>query len=269
MVEEHDRISYIDHEGERLAVTVEPGSGPGLFFLPGLGSDMTGSKALCLRELARAYGCGFTSLDYSGHGRSSGTFAAGTLTRWLSDSVAVFDGITGADQVIVGSSMGAWLGLHLALLRPERVKGFVGIAAAPDFTRDLVMDRLDEGQRRALEDTGFLHAPSAYGSLTLITKALVESGEALRLLGAPIHIDGPVRLLHGLRDTDVPWSTSLRLAEALTSPDVQLHLVKDGEHRLSREPDLALLGNVVRGLLGRLLPDQRTLEKAATSWSRL
>jgi pimeloyl-ACP methyl ester carboxylesterase len=211
---------------------------PRLLFLPGYASDMTGSKATALLEWATARRIGCTLFDYSGCGASGGAFADQTLDSWLNDTLAIIDQCTTGPLVLIGSSMGGWLMLRAVLARPARVRGLIGIAAAPDFTE---WD-FDEGKRAILSRDGVLHEPNPYGpEPTLYTRALWESGQASLVLNADIAFDGPVALLHGQADADVPWSIALRLAERLRSSAVEVTLVKDGDHRLSREQDIALL----------------------------
>ncbi|MGH6720226.1 MAG: alpha/beta fold hydrolase, partial [Alphaproteobacteria bacterium] len=200
------------------------------------------TKALALDAQCRESGRAFVRFDYLGHGASSGAFADGTIGRWTDDTLAVLDRLTEGPQVLVGSSMGGWIMLLAALARPERVAGLVGVAAAPDFTEDLMWRTYDEAtQRRILED-GAVTMPGTYdGEPYPVTRALIEDGRRHLLLDKPIPIRCPVRLVHGMADPDVPWRTALRLAERLGSPDVIVTLVKDGDHRLAREQDIALM----------------------------
>lgn len=233
-------------DGLRLACRHRAGSGPTIVFLPGYMSDMAGSKALALDAWAEAQGSAMLRLDYAGCGESEGAFADGTLASWRDDVLHLIDTQTAGPLLLVGSSMGGWLMLLVALARPHRVAGIVGIAAAPDFTE---WGFTDEEKARLIAD-GRIEEPSAYSDEPyLTTRAFWESGQANRLLERPIPLDCPVRLLHGQADADVPWSISLRLAHALRSADVQTILVKDGDHRLSRDPDIALLIETVRRLL--------------------
>jgi pimeloyl-ACP methyl ester carboxylesterase len=226
-----------------------PGKPPGITFLGGFMSDMTGVKATWLEGFARTRGRAFLRFDYTGHGASSGEFTDGTVGRWRDDALAALDRLTDGPQILVGSSMGGWIAALVTLARPQRIAGLVTIAAAPDFTEDLIAARLDADQRAALAGDGFFAAPSAYGPPYRITRALLEDGRKHLLLRDAIAIEAPVRLLHGMADPDVPWQTSLRLAERLASRDVRLTLIKDGDHRLSREEDLALIGREVDALL--------------------
>jgi pimeloyl-ACP methyl ester carboxylesterase len=219
-----------------LAVERRDGAPPTVIFLPGYASDMTGTKVLALDAWAAATGRGFVRFDYRGCGASAGAFADFTLADWRDDVLAVIDAMTGP-VVLVGSSMGGWLMLLAALARPGRIAGLVGVAAAPDFTDW----GFDEARRAVLTSKGVLREPSAYGGETVTTRAFWESGQALRVLGAPIDVRCPVRLLHGQDDAAVPWPTALTLAERLASADVDVTLVKDGDHRLSRDRDIALL----------------------------
>jgi pimeloyl-ACP methyl ester carboxylesterase len=189
--------------------------------------------------------------DYSGHGSSGGPFGDGTIDRWTNDALAVIDRQTDGPLVLVGSSMGGWIGLLAALARPYRVAALVGIAAAPDFTEALMWQAMTFAERATLMRDGILDVPSEYGGPYPITRALIEDGRTHLVLDAPIGIDCPVRLLHGQQDPDVPWEMSMRIAERLTSQDVQVLLVKDGDHRLSRPRDLALLTRTLAPLLGQ------------------
>jgi pimeloyl-ACP methyl ester carboxylesterase len=239
-------LTYLEHEGQRLACRQSAGTTPGLFFLSGFRSDMAGAKADYLAAFARARGLAFTRFDYTGHGLSSGTLRDGDIGRWLSDALAVFDTLTTGPQLVVGSSLGGWLALLLALARPARVQALIGIAAAPDFTQDLMWAGMSPAQQAALLADGEIAVPTEYDPEPyLITRRLIESGRRHLLLRAPLAIGCPVRLLQGLQDRDVPWQTALKLAEVLTGSDVQITLIKDGEHRLSRESDLSALGAMV------------------------
>jgi pimeloyl-ACP methyl ester carboxylesterase len=222
----------------RLAFRHLRGVSPALMFLPGLRSDMNGAKATALLAHCAATGRGYLALDYRGHGRSSGRFEDGCVGDWLEDALAVLDHAAEPSVVPVGSSMGGWLMLLMALARPERVKGLVGIAAAPDLTEDLIVARATPEQLAALASHGVYRAPSAYGEPLPLTRRLIEEGRRHLLLRAPIPIHCPIHLLHGQLDPDVPWDTALRLAARLESPAVTVELVKDGDHRLSRDVDL-------------------------------
>jgi pimeloyl-ACP methyl ester carboxylesterase len=219
-------------------------------FLGGFNSDMTGNKAEALSAFCAAEGRAFLRFDFSGHGASGGRFVDGTIGRWAEDAACALDRLTQGKQVLVGSSMGGWIALLLALQRPERVAALLGIAAAPDFTARIV-ETLPAEARAAIARDGVWHRPSAYGDPCPITRALLDEGDKHMLLrgGGTVPISAPVRLLHGQRDPDVPWRTSLHIAEAVAGDDVQVVLVKDGDHRLSRPQDLALLRRTLAALL--------------------
>src|SRR5690606_6235599 len=224
---------------------------PGVVFLGGFASDMTGTKATALEAFCRARGQAFLRFDYTGHGQSSGAFEEGTIGRWTADALAALDELTAGPQILVGSSMGGWIMLLVALARPERLAGLVGIAAAPDFTEDLVWAALTPEERETLLRDGAVRRPSAYDPEPYpFTRALIEEGRNHLLLRAPIDITCPVRLLQGMRDPDVPWQTALRLTERLTGDDVHLLLIKDGDHRLSRPANLDRLFAAVAELSG-------------------
>jgi pimeloyl-ACP methyl ester carboxylesterase len=172
--------------------------------------------------------------DYHGHGASSGRFEEGTIGRWASDAVQVVDRLAKGPVVLVGSSMGGWLMVLAALARAERVRGLVGIASAPDFTEDLLWPRLGEAGRRELLEKGVIGIPNPYGpEPTPVTRRLIEEAKEHLVLGRPIPLPCPVRLIHGLEDADVPWQTSLRLAQALESEDVAVTLLKGVGHQCS------------------------------------
>src|SRR5688500_17120361 len=194
-------IGFFDAGGHALAYRLRPGSSPLILFLPGYASDMDGAKALALDSFAERRGRAMPRFDYSGTGASSGSFDDGTLAGWIEQAVAMVDGLTDGPMIVVGSSMGGWIALHLALMRPGRVQALVGIAAAPDFTDW----GFTAGEKTALGRDGKLGRPSPYGGKPqLTTAAFWRSGQELRLLGAPIAIDCPVRLVHGDADSDVP-----------------------------------------------------------------
>ncbi|WP_448581429.1 alpha/beta fold hydrolase [Thermaurantiacus sp.] len=241
-------ICFLDRgDGVRLAYAFTPGRGPTVVFLPGYMSDMGGTKALYLEAWAEESGRAFLRLDYSGCGASEGAFAAGTIRRWAADAQAIIEAVAGGPLVLVGSSMGGWIMLHLALALGPRVEALVGVAAAPDFTRWGLM--LTAAEKAELARGRDIFRPSAYGMEPYrYTPALLADGEAACLLDTRIPFAGPVRLLHGMADQDVPYAVSLRLANALTSTDVRVHLLKTGDHRLSTPADLALLAATLEAL---------------------
>ena len=232
-------------DGVRLAYRYLRGEGPTIIFLPGYMSDMQGGKAQALAEWANAQGHAMLRLDYSGCGESEGAFENGTLDIWRDDVLAVIAQATVGPIILIGSSFGGWLMLLLAEALGDQVTGLVGIAAAPDFTD---WD-FNDADRATIAATGRIERPSDYGyDPMVITQGFWQSGQSnLRLTGT-VGIDCPVRLIHGQCDPDVPWETSLKLAAALRSSDVQTILVKDGDHRLSRDQDIALLIDVVAKL---------------------
>ncbi|WP_205479684.1 alpha/beta fold hydrolase [Sphingomonas arenae] len=233
-------------DGRRIAARRRPGRSPTLLFLPGYASDMEGTKALALDAFAAERGVAMLRFDYSGTGSSSGRFEDGTLNRWLEEALAMVDALTEGPLIAVGSSMGGWLALHLALQRPARVVGLIGVAAAPDFT--------DWGyttdDKAALVQHGRLERENPYGrDKQVTTRAFWESGEPLRVLGGAINIRCPVRLLHGDADADVPTGVAFKLVEQLRSADVQLTLLKGGNHRLSEPHELRALSREVDDLV--------------------
>lgn len=236
-------------DGRRLAYRFTPGSGPALVFLPGYMSDMAGGKATALFDWARERGQACLLLDYSGCGESDGDFADGTLSRWRGEILALIDCTIGgtAPVVLVGSSMGGWLMLLAGRELGARLAGLVGIAAAPDFT-EWGTSEADKAKLAAGET---VYEDNPYGpDPTPTHPGFWQDGQALRQLEAPIPIDCPVRLLHSQCDGDVPWEIALRTAANLRSPDVQVVLVKDGEHRFSRDSDIDLILRTVAALPG-------------------
>lgn len=237
-------------DGSRIAYHRLTGKRPGIIFCGGFKSDMEGTKALYLEALCAAEQRSFLRFDYFAHGKSDGAFTLGTIGHWLNDTLTVLDALTEGPQIIVGSSMGGWIMLLAALARRERIHGLVGIAAAPDFTERLMWKLWSDEIRQSLLRDGIYLEPSAYSADPYpITLKLIEEGRNHLLLDQPIQLNCPVRLLQGMADEDVPWSHALILTEALGHKDVTLTLIKDGDHRLSRPQDLALLKNTIKGLL--------------------
>ena len=233
----------------RLAYHHTPGNGPTIVFLPGYASDMNGTKALALEAWARATARAFLRFDYAGCGHSEGAFEDQTLAGWRDDTMTMLDQVAAGPVVLVGSSMGGWLMLLAAKARPDRVVGLVGIAPAPDFT-DWGFSTED---KMTILTEGRLERPNAYGpEPTVYTRAFFQSGEANRLMFGTIPFDGPVRLVQGQADPDVPWHRTVRLGEMLRSADVQTLLIKDGDHRLSRDTDIALIVRAAEDVLNRL-----------------
>lgn len=245
-----DAASLAREGGATIAYRWLTGAGPGIVFLGGFRSDMAGTKALFLEDFCRRRERAYVRFDYFAHGESSGDFADGTISRWRDDTISVIDSLTEGPQILVGSSMGGWIMVLAALARRARVKALVGIAAAPDFTSDLLPQRLTDAQQRQLRDEGRLVLPTPYDPAGyLYTRALVEDGSRNLVLRDPIPLTCSVRLLHGMADESVPWQQSFKLAERLQSHDVALTLVKDGDHRLSRDEDLARLARILDELV--------------------
>ena len=235
---------FLDHEGTPIAYRRIEGSQPGVVWLGGYRSDMLGAKAETLAAWAERTGRAFLRHDYSGHGESGGDFADGTISKWLGESLAVFRRLTEGPQLLVGSSMGAWIALRLVQeLRKagkgERIAGIVLLAPAPDFTEKLMTPEIPPEGHAALTADGVWLRPSEYGAPYPITRALLEDGARWSILGGePIPLTMPIRILQGAQDPDVPWQHALELAQTLKGEDVVFSLIKDGDHRLSRPQDI-------------------------------
>ena len=223
-------IEHLDVAGRAIAYRLRRANVPVILFLPGYASDMEGAKALALDAFAAERGLSMLRFDYSGTGSSAGRFEEGTLALWLEEALAILDQLTDGEVIVVGSSMGGWIALHLALLRPDRVRALVGIAAAPDFT-----------------NWGFADGDAAVANN--IARGFWESGQQLLLLDHPIGVECPVRLLHGELDRDVPLDVAFRLMRALRSSDVQLNVLKGGGHRLSEPHEIRAILDTVIALL--------------------
>ncbi|MEI2386188.1 alpha/beta hydrolase [Breoghania sp. JC706] len=231
----------------QIAVRHEPGKAPGVIWLSGFKSDMLGSKVVEVARAAREAGNAVTRFDYSGHGESGGAFVDGTISRWLEETQAVFDRFCTQPTIIVGSSMGGWLALLLALSRKHtgNVAGLVLVAPAPDFTEELLWKEFPDDVKHQIETTGRYERPSEYSDEPYIyTRELIEDGRRNLVLGGSIDPGCPVRILQGMQDADVPWQHAMELVSRLPSSDVTVTLVRDGDHRLSRPQDIE----------GRLLP---------------
>lgn len=245
-------------DGTFIALRRVAGREPGLVWLGGFRSDMKGTKAEALAEWAAGRGSAFLRFDYSGHGESGGSFADGTISKWLAESLAVFRAFTTGPQVLVASSMGAWIALRMVEVLQEqgeggRVAGLVLLAPAPDFTSELVEPALTRAERRALDREGFFSEPSAYSAEpTVYSRALIEDGRRNRVMDGPIDTHCPVHVLQGMADPDVPYEHALKLVSLMPADDVTLSLVPDGDHRLSRPQDIAMIIRAVEEMLGRI-----------------
>ncbi len=231
-------------DGSTLAYDRLAGAGadaPRVVFLHGLMSDRTGTKAKVLWEHCRAKGYGFVRFDMFGHGDSSGRFEDGSVSQWTEDALAILDTVASGPQILIGSSMGGWVMIKAALARTERIKGLIGIAPAPDFTEGMWAS-FSADQQATLREKGVLELPSEYDDQPYrISLGLIEDGRKNLVMGGEIALTCPMRLLQGQRDESVPWETSLRLADKISGDAVEIILIKDGDHRLSRPQDLERL----------------------------
>lgn len=241
-------MPFLDQEDRpRIAYHATDGRGPAIVFLPGYASDMTGTKALGIERWAVDEGRAFVRFDYAGCGASGGAFEEQSLAHWVGDALLVIDRLTAGPVVLVGSSMGGWIMLLAALARAQRVCGIVGIAPAPDFTDW----GFTQEQKMILLSEGRIAEPSPYSDgPTVTTRRFWQSGEANRVAHGPIAIDVPARIVQGQADPDVPWARAIDLAAKLQSRDVQTWLIKDGDHRLSRPQDIALILRAIEDVCG-------------------
>lgn len=247
---------FLERPGKpRLAycqsLAADPGKSlPAIVFLGGYRSDMSGTKATWLESQCRARHQAFVRFDYRGHGLSEGTFEDCVISQWMEDAATVIDTLTAGPVILVGSSMGGWISLLIAQQNPERVAGIVGIAAAADYTREIDKN-LTAKQKREMNERGFISLPNDYSDKPyIVTKALIDDAEPLCLLDKDNIINAPVRLVHGMKDTDVPWQNSFRIRNAITGGDVDVILIEHGDHRLSTPENLALIDTQIRILSG-------------------
>ena len=234
-------------DGRRIAFRRRAGAGPGAVWLGGFKSDMLSTKASRLDDWARAAGRAFLRFDYSGHGESDGRFEDGTIGQWLAESIALIRGQTVGPQILVGSSMGGWIALLVArelarLGETDRLAGLVLIAPAVDFTEALMWARMSDDIKREIMETGRWLRPSQYSPEPYaITRALIEEGRKHLMFDGMIRAFAPVHILQGMQDPDVPWTHAMELVQRLSLDPVSVSLVREGDHRLSREEDIALL----------------------------
>ncbi len=237
-----DHENFVSPQDRRLAYRyTAPSTGLTFVWLSGFKSDMTGTKVTVLEDWAKQAGHGFLAFDYSGHGVSDGAFEDGTISAWREDALAAIEGLTDGALILVGSSMGGWMALLSALALKDRVAGMVLIAPAPDFTQKLMWPEFSAEQQAEIMEQGRTLRPSDYGDPYPITRALIEDGAQWALLDAPIDLTCPIRILQGQQDPDVPWAHAFRLVDALVSEDLVFSLIKDGDHRLSRDQDITRL----------------------------
>ena len=237
--------------GIELAYEFLDGEGPVLMFCPGYASDMEGTKALALEAWCRARKRAMLRFDYAGHGKSGGVFIENGIGDWAADAQFVLEQIAPErDVVLVGSSMGGWISLLLGPKLGARLKAMVLLAPAPDFTASMLAEELPPEMKEEVRREGVIYRPSDYGDPLPFSLALIERSAAHLVMTSEIEVTCPVRILHGMKDADVPWRQSLKLMENLASQDVRLTFIKDGDHRLSAPGDLALLGGIVGALLG-------------------
>ncbi len=244
---------YLRRDGEQIAYQRLAGRGPGLVWLGGLHSDMNGNKAQAVAAFAAREGRAFVKFDYFGHGASSGDFADGTISRWRDDALAVLDEQTAGPQVLIGSSMGAWITTLVAAVRPERVAAVVLIAPALDLTEELMWKKMSPEIRKAIIETGSWNYQTGNGEGYAITRGLIEDGRQNLVLGRALALAGPVRILHGSDDRDVPWQHGAKLLDVY-SGDVTFTLVKGADHRLSSAANLHLIEQTIANVLKDIAP---------------
>jgi pimeloyl-ACP methyl ester carboxylesterase len=240
-------------DGEQIAYHRLVGRGPGLVWLGGFHSDMNGTKAQAVAAFAARESRASVRFDYFGHGASSGHFPDGTITRWRDDALAVFDELTEGPQVLIGSSMGGWMASLVAAARSERIAAVVLLAPAPDLTEELMWKRMPPEVREVITTRGsWFYQPENEEGYP-ISRALIESGRENLVLGRKVAVDGPVRILHGTADTDVPWQLGAKLLDVYQG-DVTFTLVKGADHRLSSEANLHLLEQTLTAVLKDVAP---------------
>lgn len=241
---------FTSKQGRKLAYHRYAGSSdlPGVMFLSGFMSDMSGSKATAFEDLCKARGQSYVRFDYSGHGLSDDEFVNGTIGKWMQDALAAFDELTDGPQILVGSSMGGWIALLVALQRKERVKGIVGIAAAPDFVTEVFESTFSAQQKQELAENGLTYMPSGYENPYPISKDLIEDGAHHKLLHMDIDLTCPVRLVQGTEDEAVAFDKPARIKAALLSEDVEITMIDGGNHSLSRPEDIAVIDQKIQEL---------------------
>jgi pimeloyl-ACP methyl ester carboxylesterase len=247
----------------RIAMLRRTGTTPGLFWLGGFRSEMTGSKASAVDAYGERRGFAVTRFDYSGGGQSGGEFLEGTISRWLEEALAVFR-LTEGPQVVIGSSMGGWLALllnrALRLRQDDRIRSMILIAPAVDMTADLMRDQFTRREKKEMKESGIVLQPSDYGEPYPITRGLIEDGDRHLLFGRGISTGCPVTILQGAQDKDVPREHAMKLVQHLLTDPVTVTIVPDGDHRLSREQDLVLLEKTLDRAVDEAVPPQLTLD---------
>jgi pimeloyl-ACP methyl ester carboxylesterase len=250
MADNHSQPSFLElKDSNRLAYFHTTGNikVPAILFLGGFMSDMNGTKAIALEQFCKAKGYSYMRFDYFGHGQSTGTFTQGTIGTWKNNVLTMIDHLGNQPVIIVGSSMGAWLMFLAAQERKQKIAALIGIASAPDFTENLIWDLMNEDERQQLLENGLFEQHSPYNQNPYpISKTLIEEGRNHLILPSDIAISCPVRLLHGMKDDDVPYNLSISLVQKIQSQDVQLQLIKDSDHRMSSDSDIRLITHVIK-----------------------
>ncbi len=244
----------INARGQALAYRYQPGRAdlPAVIYLHGYASDMLATKAQYLAEFCAGRDQSYLRFDYSGNGLSDGIFTQGTIGDWILDALTIIDGVTDEPFILVGSSMGGWIGLACAQARPEKIKGFIGIAAAPDFTEEIWLHHMSDAERAACQASGSFTVPSSLSEPLVLSDALLQDGRNHLLLNRQLTLNIPVTLLQGRLDTEVPWETAYKISDKIIPSQTEVIIVEDGDHRLSRPQDLEMLGREVARMSAKI-----------------
>ena len=221
-----------------------------IIFLHGLMSDIKSKKAKHLKNFVNKNKINLLLFEYSGHGKSSGQFIDFSIKNWLEDSRLIIKKLIKKNKIIlIGSSMGAWIGTILIKYFHKKIKGFIGIASAPDFTEELIWKNLNIFEKNKIKNGKIYKLKSSHNNFYPITKKFIFDGKKNLVLNKKIKCNFPVELLHGADDSSVSWLYSIKLIKTLITKKLNLTIINDGDHSLSRPQDLKKLDLAIKNII--------------------
>ena len=223
-------------------------------FFHGFMSDMIGAKPNAIQKFCKKQKLNFLKFEYSGHGRSSGKFIDGNISKWTSDAKQLIRSKTKKDKnlIFIGSSMGSWIALNLFPTFKKKIKGFIGISSAPEFLEELMWKKFNNKIKKTIMAKKIYYLE--HGEFTYpLTEQLILDGRKNKVLNNKINSNIPIVLFHGTNDEVVPLNFSRKILKIFKKSKKKLIKIKNGDHSLSRKNDLKKICNELNHMINDYL----------------